>query len=939
MPVELVAFDLETTGLSPRSDRVIEIGAVRFGKDGRIVDRFEQLVDPGLPVPIAVQRLTGITAADLEGVPSPVEAAAMLADFAGDALLVAHGAAFDISHASALVPEAFAGRDCVDTLELARILLPTARSHSLPLLAVELELRHEHPHRAASDAEATAELLVRLLDRAAGLPEELLRTMRELLDGTPAGLRPLRRALTELVGDARPPIPLPAPLPPPDDAPARPAVIPHLDALSLPDAAAAVLGPDGPFAADPGYELREPQIEMARAVAQTLERSGRLLVEAGTGTGKSLAYLVPLALWSARTGQRAVVATYTIALQEQLVERDLPRLVSALGLPLSTALLKGREHHISLRRWHRFLERVRAEHGADPDRLRFALRVLVWLDETTTGDRSELHLGGEEDRYWREISSTATDCLGPACANWRDLACYMVAARRAAAEADIVVTNQALLLADAERQGQVIAPFSALVVDEAQHLEETATRQLGVRLRANDILDVLDRLPADGTALAEHLAAAREATQRLFGDVKGHVAAVLGLEHPGNAVLALTDEVRASAELETVIRAGRHALRVYADTVRALAEARDDVPLQTSLLPQPDRGADELRLAADTIRDAADAVARVVIAPREGHVAWLELRAEQAELREAPVTVDGALAERVFDRVDAAVLTSATLSVAGSFDFVRTRTGVGRAAATLQLASHFDYLSQALTVAVTDIPPYDDAAYDGALAELVADVATLLGGRTLVLFTGYSALRSACGLLRARLEEQRIAVLGQGLDGTRRQILSSFLANPRTVLCGTSSFWEGIDIPGDALRCVIIAKLPFPVPTDPLVQARSALLTDPFAELSLPEAVLRLKQGFGRLIRTSDDRGAVVLGDRRVLDRDYGAAFLRALPEAAMARVGRREAGRHVADFVRTGELPAEAVRLGAPPDEDGTGGGDPFPEEASQLPPWWDEA
>ena len=940
--MDLVAFDLETTGLSPRSDRVIEIGAVRFRSDGTVVARFEQLADPGIPVPLAIQRLTGITAADLVGAPSPLEAAAMLADFAEGAELVAHGASFDLAHCAALVPEAFAGRGAIDTLEVARILLPTALSHSLPLLSQTLSITHDRPHRALSDAEATGELLVWLLGHAATLPAALLGSLRSLLADAPASLRPLRHLLDDLVPPAAPPLAgghragsEPAAPAPPRPAPPRPPI--DLAAMPLERAAVAALGPEGPLAHVEGYELRLPQLEMATAVAQTLERSGRLMVEAGTGTGKSLAYLVPVALWSARTGKRAVVATHTIALQEQLADRDLPRLATELGLPLRTAVLKGRGQYVSLRRAERFVARVREHPGEDADRLRFALRLMVWLHETTTGDRSELRLGGDDDRLWREIESTTSDCLGSACANWRDARCHMVAARRAAAEADIVVTNQALLLADAERQGQVLAPYAALVVDEAQHLVETATRTLGVRLRAVDVLEILDRVPAGDGPLAEQLEAAREGAQRLFGEIKGHIAQLLGQDHPGNATLGLTEAVRDDPGFQPILRAGQHAVRTFADCVRALGEARGERVLQTSLLPQPDRAEDELALAADTLREAVDGVVRVLISPQAGHVAWLELRAEQAELREAPISVDEVLAERVFDRVESTVLTSATLSVAGSFEYLADRTGVGMGTATLAVTSPFDFLRQALTVIPTDVPPYDDPEYDAALADMVAATARRLGGRTLVLFTGYAALRAACGQLRARLEGDRIAVLGQGLDGTRRQVLQSFLQSPRTVLCGTTSFWEGIDIPGDALQCVVIAKLPFPVPTDPLVQARGALLDDPFRELALPEAVLRLKQGFGRLIRTAGDRGAVILADSRILRRDYGATFLRALPEAAVARVGRREVGHVVEEFVRSGELPPQAIATGG---SAGPGADESYPEEGPQPEPaWWAEA
>ena len=264
------------------------------------------------------------------------------------------------------------------------------------------------------------------------------------------------------------------------------------------------------------------------------------------------------------------------------------------------------------------------------------------------------------------------------------------------------------------------------------------------------------------------------------------------------------------------------------------------------------------------------------------------------------------------------MLTSATLRVGNSFEFVKHRLGLGGSTQELTLVSPFDYLSQALCVATSDMPAYDDPRYDAVLAGLIADIAIRLGGRTLALFTGYGPLRRACELLGDRLAEHSIAVLGQGIDGTRRQILNSFIENPRSILCGTASFWEGIDIPGDALRCVVIAKLPFSVPTDPLVGARTAQLNDSFRTYLLPQAVIRLRQGFGRLIRHRDDRGAVVLCDQRLVERRYAATFLEALPPAAQATLTVAETGSIIGAFIADGVIPEMARTAALAPQSDG---------------------
>jgi Rad3-related DNA helicase/DNA polymerase III epsilon subunit-like protein len=894
-----VAFDLETTGLSPKLDRPLEVGAVRYDDELRRIDEMEVVVDPGMPIPLAVQRLTGIREADVRGAPSPEEGLAQLAEFCEAAALVTHGGAFDLAFCRAFLPEQFSNRLVFDTLDLARILLPSRASHSLPVLSRELSLDHSRPHRAGSDAVATGELFQLLSEEAGSLPPDTLAAVRSLAVQTDGPLAVFFERLAGRGGSAPPREVTPSPPPAPERRPP-----PRLEGMTLDRAVAALLGPDGPLASEATYEYRESQVQMAIAVAQALERGRRLMVEAGTGVGKSLAYAVPLALWASRTGKRAVIATNTVTLQEQLITHDLPAVMRLLPEPVSAVMLKGRNHYISLRRWSRWLAHPGpAAHGADLDAIRFKLKILVWLTQTKTGDRSELHLTGNELLLWQHVASDSNDCLGRECFNWQTHHCHMVAAREAASHAQIVVTNHAILLADSERQGQVLAPYSALVVDEAHHLEASATEQLGTAMSSIDLALVLERIPALGIpALSEALEGCRDAGLRLFGEVKGFVVERLGSE--GNGTVSLTAGTRDEPRYAQVLRAGRHCVGALLRGAGALETAQSAAGAQQSLIDAGHGAAEELPLASVALAGLAHAVDRVVCRPEPDRVAWLELRSEQAELHDAPTSVAETLREHVFDRTDAAVLTSATLAVADSFDFIRSRLGVGDGADELLLPSPFDYLEQAICVLAGDVPPYDDAEHEGVMAALVQDIALRLGGRTLVLFTGYGPLKRVHQLIGSQLEPAGISLLGQGLDGTRRQILQSFLADPRSVLLGTSSFWEGVDLPGDALRCVVIDKLPFAVPTDPLVRARTERLIDPFGQYVLPLAVLRLKQGFGRLIRSRRDRGAVVLCDPRLDSRDYGPRFLAALPPASVVRQNARAVAETVQAFVDRGEVP-----------------------------------
>ncbi len=909
-----VAFDLETTGLSPKADRIIEIGAVRFGPAAP-AQSWSTLVDPGIPIPLAVQRLCGLTDADVRGAPAAAVAVAELAAFADGAMLVAHSAAFDLAFCAAVDPARFAQRPCVDTLELARIVLPDAPSHALGELAGALGLGHDRPHRALSDAETTGRLLEHLVARARALEPKLRERMARLCGNDPWATGRL------LIGEGPSPAVEPAdtgrlPAPPPAPPPlATPPPSPGSGLLD-PGAVAALLGPSGPLARTlAGYELREEQQQMAMAVTQAFNRGGVLLVEAETGVGKSLAYLVPAREWAARRGERVVIATHTVPLQEQLAHRDLPALERWRPLGVRSALLKGRGHYLSLRRFDRWLEQDSRRARPDLDRLRFQLRLLVWTAQTATGDRAALRLVGAEQALWEEAASTAGDCLGPRCDNWRARRCFMARARLDAREAEVLVVSHALLLADLDSGGAILPPYRRLIIDEAHRLEEAATAGATVELRVRDVLRVVDRLPpATGDAeLQERLSEARLEAVRAFGQVKGLLTAAGEVYRRGRP-LALDDARRRGHEWHPAARALERMASAAATAASGLRAVDPLAFADPGDWPQPGNAEPELQSAAQALEAVADAAGRWLAAdqgPDADAVAWIEAEAaEQAVLRLAPVTIGPRLRREVFDRCDTVVLTSATLTVGGSFAYLRERLGLG-AAEELALPSAYDYLRQALLCVPAPMPAPDDPRHTEVLAALVADVAVRLGGRTLVLFTAFAALRAAHAALRERLEPKGLVLLGQGLDGTRQQLLRSFRANPRTVLLGSATFWEGVDVPGDALQCVVINKLPFPVPTDPLYQARARGRRDAFREVALPQAVLRLRQGFGRLMRTTSDRGAVVLCDPRILTRAYGQELLDALPRAATA-IGPPEAvGERVAAFI--GVAPGAAAP-GAPP-------------------------
>ena len=888
---EYAALDLETTGLDPARDRVIEVGAVAFTPE-RVTTTLERLVDPGRAVPETVLRLTGIKPEELRGAASAESALGELADFLRGRQPVGHGARLDVDFLSAAGlwdPEA----EILDTLDVARILLPSAASHSLPLLAAEMGFNQPRPHRALDDADATRQLLLRLREEAAILDEALKESMLALV-------APYDWSIARFFAEA-----LTAPNP---DAGAAPSdVIDSVRGRSAeappddPALMAALLGPDGPLAGVlPGYEHREPQLQMLLAVAQIQARGGALVVEAGTGTGKSLAYLVPSIARAVRHGERVVVSTNTHTLQEQLMVKDLPGLREWLPWDFKAVLLKGRSNYVSLRRWRRYL----AEPCKDSDDLKFKLKVLLWLHSTSSGDRSELRLHGREEVLWANIASDPLDCVGIHCTK-ED--CYVHRARAEAEAADLVVINHALLLADAEVGGGLLPDFDHLVVDEAHHLEDAATRGLRQEVDGPGLLALVDRLAGGDPGerfhglLAElrrqaHLGAsddafakaiplslaAGERVRNLFDLATRWVGAKLSETERRDDSVRITAMLREDEAWPSISLGAENAVTALTALDSALRQAVAGVRDWVGGA-EPDQGIRELELIRGRLEAASRVIDEAFRAPDPNRVYWFTLvaRTENLVLRAAPINVGSLLRDRVYSGRRSTVFTSATLAVGGTFDYFRSRVGLSPGVEELILPSPFDFLHQALVCLPADFPAPEHEAFDRQVEEVVASVARRVGGRTLVLFTSHRQLRDVHTALKHRVDLDEVLILGQGIDGQRRQVLKSFEEAERPLLLGTASFWEGIDVPGERLSCVIMVRLPFPVPSEPVYAARAEQVRDGFAQLALPQAALRLKQGFGRLIRRSTDRGAVVILDNRILGRDYGKAFLDVLPPAS----------------------------------------------------------
>ncbi|MEO6864942.1 MAG: helicase C-terminal domain-containing protein [Gemmatimonadaceae bacterium] len=688
-----------------------------------------------------------------------------------------------------------------------------------------------------------------------------------------------------------------------------------------PVAVSADLGPDGPIArAMERFEDRPTQRAMAHAVVDLYNSGGVGLLEAGTGVGKSLGYLVPALRWAAANGERTVVSTNTINLQEQLVRKDLPFLRDALASEQSVrfALLKG---------WRNYLCKLRLAQATllgptlvDDDAGEALEEIRAWSETTEDGSLSDLATPPRGE-VWDEVAAEPDLCTRNACPHFQD--CFLFKARREAAQADVVVVNHHLLMSDvAVRRAAgnwddaaVIPPYTRLVIDEGHHLEDAASAHLGVTTSRRALQRLFGRLDRRGrglvNTLVERLSASRDllgtasldvVTQRIVPAVRASreksellFDLLLAVLHTGSTpVMRMADDFA----VHPVWKGGLHI--ALTDLLRELRVLGDSLTLVGDRLQGGGQRDDTLLMLVNELRAVArrlDASAEGLMlalrppATAEPMVRWLEIKGREGNVAVTAVPLDLApiLRDDLFTRVKTAVVTSATLGTEGDFAFVARRFGLDGGGAitpiTAAFASPFDYQSQALMIVPTDIPaPNEDAAsHFNAVVRIVAGVARASRGGMFVLFTSHRDVRAAAESLRNSGLADEYTLLVHGEDG-RDALLARFRTSGNAILLGTSSYWEGVDVPGSALRALVIARLPFRVPSEPVTAAQCEAITarggDAFAEYMLPHASLRLKQGFGRLIRTASDRGAIVIADPRVITKRYGRELLRDLPPA-----------------------------------------------------------
>ena len=817
--MEFIALDLETTGLDPGRDEIIEVGLAWFTECGP-GDVLSQLVRPSRLPPPGALAVTGIDPEELSSAP-PLESVLpnVLSALAGR-VVVAHNAPFDrafLAHAARRLGLEFPRASWVDTLALARAVWPARLGHSLAALKRRLGLDGE-PHRAGPDALAAGRIFLALLEEIGRL--------------SPRAREALGKHLPEEV-------------------------------RGWLEAGAEASGIEGAFARLerlPGFDRRPGQRSFARAVLSAFQEGGIALLEAGPGTGKTYGYLVPLLLHLAEHGGRAVVATRTRALQEQLWRRDLPTLLQELSLSLPVALLKGRENYLCLRRLEEARLRLQAEEFLGP--------LLSWAGRTRTGDLEEVEgLWGHPEgrRLISEVRDVPWRCGGTACPFFRK--CPSRRARERAREAALVVVNHALLGADLAIGGRVLGEYDLLVVDEAHGLPDTLRDAFSPSLSPTTVPRFLGELRRGKQGL---LSRWRELTSvegvcrdwRRVGDAHRALWASLERLIPAEPTRYTGEDLRVAQGPGEELSG---ALLALSRSLEGLAKGL------------PDEEGERARAMAAEAAHLAELVRALLWPGGEEYVFWSSREQAGPTLHASPVELAGLLAGALWPNLHGAVLTSATLAVGGGVGHLVRELGIPKERAFFRRwPSPFPY-DRVRAFVTSFLPHPDDEGYPAALASLLRAALQAAPCRALALFTSRRLLAAT------REHLAGLPLLSQGEDGEGERLISAFRAHPPPVLLlGLDTLWEGVDLPGEELEMLFITRLPFPVPTDPLAQAQAERIRtrgeDPFWLLFLPRAVLKLRQGAGRLVRSPEDRGAIVITDPRAVRQRYGKRFLEELP-------------------------------------------------------------
>jgi ATP-dependent DNA helicase DinG len=910
---KFVVIDLETTGNIPKKgDKIIQFAAVII-ENGKITKQYSSLINPQKSIPVFIEELTGLNDEMVKDAPLFSEIASEVVDLLEGAYFVAHNVLFDLSFLQEeLIQAGYEGYfgPVLDTVEMARILYPTADGYKLSDLAEKENLTHDRPHQADSDAQVTAELLLILLEKWSMLPKKTLKLLAQLSGGLKSDIQQL---LEEMLIERD------------QTLEEIPESIEFVQNLPLKRLISVTESPSGleeyqyPSSEDEkveivkkgfsAYEKRTGQFMMMDGVYHAFHEERHALIEAGTGVGKSLGYLLPAAYFAKQYHYPIVISTHTIQLQEQIIKNEIPLLAQMLPFTIHSVLLKGRGNYISLERFNLTL----MEENDNYDTTLTKMQILVWLTETETGDKDELNLSSGGLIYWNKIKNEQTSFLKNQV--WESYDFYL-RALNAAKKAEIIVTNHSLLLSDLKGERSILPSYDYCIIDEGHHFEKQASQFFGhaldylstrlligqFGLYEQKILfyhleELIDSAPVTRKDLLHTFELNKIVADLIYEmDEFFNLNIIYAKKMSANKKGIYRAKVRFSTdaggrEQTALFHSAERFLFLIKDLRQAIMARLELLDLKTEFFTNEQKSkleeivsfVNELLELSQTIQDC--------FIRKTNLVKWIEFDSRSPQnvttFYAQPAAVGAALKEKFFQVKKGIVFTSATLTVNQSFDYIMNEIGLDpNATMKLSIPSPFEYKNQVRLLIPDDLPEVNSVSLDeyvAAISEHIITIAEATKGRMLILFTAYDMLKKTYELIKESGFLDDYVMIAQGItSGSRTRLTRNFKRYDKAILLGTSSFWEGVDIPGEDLSCLVMVRLPFSPPDEPLTEAKCQLITEQggnaFSEYSLPEAILRFKQGFGRLIRTETDHGILIVFDKRIVSTKYGHAFLKSIP-------------------------------------------------------------
>ncbi|PID30013.1 MAG: DNA polymerase III subunit epsilon [Candidatus Cloacimonadota bacterium] len=909
-----VAFKLTTSGADPDLDEIIEIGAVKY-LDGEIKDIFSCFVLPLRKVPYSIRRLNKISDEDLENAESASSVFTEFTNFIGNLPTVCHNANFEMTFLNSQLGNH--GYDQIYnkffcTLEISKIFQPFLPDRKISDLTKLFGIEKNKSGRAVEEAEIIGKLFLKLTEFVINyIPLHLISQMNEIIKYNKS-YHPMTDFIKTVIKEKNksallkkehePPFKLPFNIIQTEEIPFK-----HLNCDMI-------FGEEGYFKNHFSYyEFRKGQYDMAKAVDQAYRNKKILCTEAGTGVGKSFAYLAPSLIFSNLSGEKVIISTNTKNLQEQLFYKDLPALKDALPLPFTAVLLKGRDNYLCLRKWIETNFELKKHYT--PKEAESLLYLLIWKEYTKTGEITECTSFNKSlcRGVWKKVAAERHFCFGRKCAYYSK--CYLMKVRRKSEDANLVIVNHSLLLSDLMNENQTLGAYDHIVFDEAHNLPNIASAHMGTELSFSDFSNFFTRLfhlskKFQGGVLIQLKTALKSAKfeqKEFMLDLIEEIIDTIAVNKIRFEVLFKEVEksvsekgdynklrIKNSEQMKDFVKHFKKTEKILVEVKRKLSRLRQSLAAtDSSLIHKYELHAGNMEAVLRQADEILLTMDEFVKPDFKESAVWLSSTSSYSESKfpkgifnSAPLETATILKELLYDRISSVIFTSATMSLRGSFKFFKNQTGLNlldqERVEEQIVESPFNYNTQTMVMVPQFLPLPDDKYYLKQSAEVIKYAVQNSGKGCLTLFTSYRDLNKMSDEVEDFMKENGILLLSQGKTAGRSIILDQFKENGKAVLFGTSSFWEGVDVQGDSLSLLILYKLPFMVPKDPVVEAFIEKLEsegkDSFNHYMLPHALLRYRQGFGRLIRSKNDRGIVIITDNRVLRKSYGKYFRDIIP-------------------------------------------------------------